>query len=139
AGFFVLTVLSSGADVTYSVILLPVVFVAVAGASYLNARRSDAQQALLDKQARLLGAALERARRQEQAVTEVLDAVDFGVIRIGPHGEISVTNDAHARLQHALGGESSGQDEPAYRADGETLLPPGEMPLDRALRGEPVE
>ena len=42
--------------------------------------------------------AVERARRQEDAVSEVLDAVDFGVVRIGADGSISVENDAHARL-----------------------------------------
>jgi signal transduction histidine kinase len=137
---FAITLIPSGAgQFTYSVFLFPLVLAALGGVSYLNARRSAAQQSLLDKQARLLAAALERARRQEQAVTEVLDAVDFGVIRIGPSGGISVTNDAHARLQHALGGEAASEGEPAFREDGVTPMPPGEMPLERALRGEAVE
>ena len=49
---------------------------------------------------------LERTRRQEQEVTEVLDAVDFGVIRIAADGKVSVTNEAHGRLQQALRAEN---------------------------------
>jgi len=137
-GMFAVTYIPGTGPFTYSALLLPLVLAALGGVSYLNARRAAAQQSLLDKQARLLAAALERARRQEQAVTEVLDAVDFGVIRIGPSGGISVTNDAHARLQHALGGEAA-DGGTAYREDGVTPMPPGEMPLERALRGEAVE
>ncbi len=129
-------VLTGGRSIGYSLLLLPLVIVAVAGASYLSARRSFAQRILLDKQARLLAAALERARRQEQSVTEVLDAVDFGVIRIAPGGSVSFTNDTHARLQHALAGEGAADVTPAYRADGVTALPEQELPLQRALRGE---
>ena len=40
-------------------------------------------------------------------MTEVLDAVDFGVIRIAPDGQVAVTNDAHGRLQQAIRSEST--------------------------------
>nr|WP_246301361.1 HAMP domain-containing sensor histidine kinase [Microbacterium immunditiarum] len=120
---------------------------AVAATNFLTARRTDAQRTLLAKQAQLLRRVLERTRRQEQELTEVLDAVDFGVIRIGPDGEVAVTNEAHGRLQLALGAvdrtdlsdpddPSDEHEVPAYLDDGETLLPPGELPLERALRGE---
>ena len=69
-------------QVTYATVLMPLVLVAVATTSHLAARRSDAQRTLLAKQAQLLRRVLERTRRQEQEVTEVLDAVDFGVIRV---------------------------------------------------------
>jgi signal transduction histidine kinase len=129
-------VLTEGFSFGYSSLLLPLVVIAVAGASFLTARRSSAQRVLLDKQARLLGTALERARRQEQSVTEVLDAVDFGVIRISPGGAISITNDTHAQLQHALVAGADVEVLPAFRADGVTVLPEDELPLQRALRGE---
>ena len=109
---------------------------AVAATSYLNARRSDAQRSLLAKQALLLSRVLERTRRQEQEVTEVLDAVDFGVIRIAADGKVSVTNEAHGRLQQALRAEDADADVPAFRDDGVTPLPADELPLERALRGE---
>ncbi|WP_314502522.1 ATP-binding protein [uncultured Microbacterium sp.] len=122
-------------SITYATVLMPLVLIAVATTSHLAARRSDAQRTLLAKQAQLLRQVLERTRRQEQEVTEVLDAVDFGVIRIAPDGTVAVANDADGRLHPAL--ERGSPDElPAYRDDGITPLPSDELPLHRALRGE---
>lgn len=127
-------------QVSYATVILPLVLIAVATTSHLAARRSEAQRNLLAKQAQLLSRVLERTRRQEQEVTEVLDAVDFGVIRIATDGTVAIRNDAHARLQQPLHAASDGQDAgtvvPAYRDDGLTRLPPAELPLARALRGE---
>ena len=130
-------------QVTYATVLMPLVLVAVATTSHLAARRSDAQRTLLAKQAQLLRRVLERTRRQEQEVTEVLDAVDFGVIRVTPDGQVAVTNVAHGRLQQAIRSDIDGDDErterediPAFRDDGSTPLPPDELPVERALRGE---
>ncbi len=131
----VLTALSEQ-QVTHATLLLPLVLIAVATTSYLSARRSDAQRSLLAKQALLLRRVLERTRRQEQEVTEVLDAVDFGVIRIAADGKVSVTNEAHGRLQQAIQTEEKDAEVPAFRDDGETPLPADELPLERALRGE---
>ena len=134
-------------QITYATVLMPLVLVAVATTSHLAARRSDAQRTLLAKQAQLLRRVLEHTRRQEQEVTEVLDAVDFGVIRITPDGQVAVTNDAHGRLQQAIRSDVDAAGEnaedgaereeiPAFRDDGLTLLPPDELPVERALRGE---
>ncbi|MCP2637079.1 PAS domain-containing sensor histidine kinase [Microbacterium sp. HD4P20] len=128
----VLTALSA-ADATYRTLLLPLVLFAVATTSHLITRRSDAQRMLLAKQSQLLRSVLAQTRRQEQVVTEMLDAVDFGVVRIDADGAITVANDAQARLQQALDTESV---EPAFRDDGTTRLPAGELPVERARRGE---
>ncbi|MCK3769095.1 HAMP domain-containing histidine kinase [Microbacterium aerolatum] len=116
------------------VILIPMMIIAVSTTSYLAARRATAQRSLLDAQARLLARAVERARRQEDMVTEVLDAVDFGVIRLGVGGEESVRNDAHARMQRML--SSAGGDRAAFAEDGLTELGIEQTPLARARRGE---
>ena len=121
-------------QITYATVLMPLVLVAVATTSHLAARRSDAQRSLLAKQAQLLRRVLERTRRQEQEVTEVLDAVDFGVIRITPDGQVAVTNDAHGRLQQAIRADADAAGEnaddgaereeiPAFRDDGLTRCP----------------
>ncbi|MDE0546791.1 ATP-binding protein [Microbacterium sp. C7(2022)] len=123
----------------HATILLPLAILAVAATSYLNTRRSQAQRSLLDKQAQLLRGVLEHSRRQEQEVTEVLDAVDFGVIRISAGGRVAVTNEAHARLQMATNGDGGASHVPAFRDDGVTPLPLAELPLERALRGEAFE
>ncbi len=123
----------------YETLLLPLVLLTVATTSFVTARRSAAQRAMLTAQARLLHRVLDRTRRQEQEVTEVLDAVDFGVIRIAADGSIAVTNDAHGRLQHAgtrANAEQDAEEPSAYRDDGLTPLPHDELPLERALRGE---
>ncbi|MFF2485490.1 sensor histidine kinase [Microbacterium sp. NPDC058062] len=131
----VLTALSA-TEVTYRTFLLPLVIVAVAATSHLNARRSDAQRMLLAKQSALLASVLARTRRQEQVVTEVLDAVDFGVVRMGTSGGVAVTNEAHGKLLQGFELDPDGIEVPAFRDDGTSPLPPDELPLERARRGE---
>ena len=131
----VLTALSA-TEVTYRTLLLPLVLFAVAATSHLNARRSDAQRMLLAKQSQLLQSILARTRRQEQVVTEVLDAVDFGIVRIGPAGRVADTNEAHGRLQQGFEPDDDRAEVPAFRDDGTSPLPPDELPLERARRGE---
>lgn len=69
------------------------------------------------------------------------------MIRITPDGQVAVTNDAHGRLQQAIrsdvdaAGPRASDDAvreeiPAFRDDGLTRLPPDELPVERALRGE---
>ncbi|MFB7890868.1 sensor histidine kinase [Microbacterium sp. NPDC056044] len=131
----VLTAISA-AEVTYRTFLLPLVIIAVAATSHLNARRSDAQRMLLAKQSQLLASVLARTRRQEQVVTEVLDAVDFGVVRMGTSGRVAVTNEAHGTLLQGVEPDHDGTEVPAFRDDGTSPLPPDEHPLERARRGE---
>ncbi len=123
---------------TYATLLLPVVLLAISAASFVSTRRFVAQRILLDKQAVLLTNALSRAQRQEELQTEILDAVDFGVIRIAPDGRITVVNEALGRFQRRIPGFGNLDQSLAdpYRADGTTPLPPEERPLLRALRGE---
>ncbi len=117
-----------------STVLLPVVIAGLATIAAYGARRANAQRVLLDKQSGLLQRSVDRARRQEDLVTEVLEAVDFGVIRLTPEGALVVNNEAHARLQR------SRADAPrAYAADGITPLADDDLPLARARRGEEFE
>lgn len=128
-----------GAPVSFQALLLPFLVIAVASTSYLTARRTGVQRRLLDNQTQLLGEALARARQQEETLTEVLDAVDFGIIRVGGDGRVSVTNDAHGRLQLAAEAEEgveTPRDALAFASDGITPLGIDDQPLARALRGE---
>jgi signal transduction histidine kinase len=135
AGVISVLTVQNATEVTYRTFLLPLVLIAVATTSHLNARRSDAQRTLLAKQSQLLRSILDRTRRQEQVVTEVLDAVDFGVMRIAPDGRVAVTNEAHGRLQQGIEPDD-GAEVTAFRDDGTTPLPAAELPLARARRGE---
>lgn len=125
----------------YTTFLLPVAVLAVATTTFISSRRQRAQAHLLDKQAALLSGALQRAQRQEELVIDVLDAVDFGVLRIAPDGTVSVVNEALGRFQNTIPGfgARSREIENAYRADGVTPLPRAERPLFRALEGEVFE
>ncbi|GAA4356103.1 sensor histidine kinase [Microbacterium rhizosphaerae] len=134
--FWATLVLQPSGALTYDNVLLPLIVLAVGVTSFLTARRTAAQRTLLSTQAQLLSRVLERTRRQEQEVTEVLDAVDFGVIRVGADGATAVTNDAYGRLQTLDVDDTQEGAAPVFRADGETPVPAGEMPLERALRGD---
>lgn len=135
----VYVVQTSSAAVTVASLLPPFAVIALATTSYLTARRSRMQRYLLDSQTRLLGQALARARQQEESVTEALDAVDFGIIRVDGQGRIAVTNDAHGRLQSVSDPgdpDAAAVILPAYGRDGITRLDADQQPLARALRGE---
>jgi signal transduction histidine kinase len=133
-GYWIAYAAAPSATFTTSTVLLPLLIIAVCTTSYLTARRNEAHRMLHDKQADLLAATLERSRRQEQSALEVLDAVDFGVMRLGADGRIAVTNDTHARLLNAtLTDDAESQ---IFRADGVTPLTKDQSPLTRARRGE---
>jgi signal transduction histidine kinase len=136
--YWTIVALSAEQAWAYTTFLLPIVIAAIAATSFVSTRRFVAQQILLDKQAAMLTGALERAQRHEQLVTEVLDAVDFGVIRIGHDGAITVVNEALGRLRRRIPGFASESDDEGevFRADGTTPVARSERPLPRALRGE---
>ena len=117
-----------------STLLFPVMIAGLATIAALASRRAFAQRQLLDKQSHYLQRSVDRARSQEDLVTEVLQAVDFGVIRLTPDGALVVTNEAHGRLQRASAGASR-----AYAADGITPIDDESLPLARARRGEQFE
>ncbi len=126
-------------DLSVTTLLPPFAIIALATTSYLAARRARIQRYLLEAQTRLLGQALAQARQQEETVTEALDAVDFGIIRVDAEGRIAVTNEAHGALQSVQDPDDP-EGEPvvlqAYARDGITLLARRRQPLARALRGE---
>lgn len=121
-----------------TMVLLPLAMAALALAAYLTSRRSTAQRILLSKQGEALKRTLDRVQRQEVLVTEVLDAVDFGVVRIDANGVTAVANGAHARLQ-AVAGADPAQPRALYGADGITPLDADAEPIVRARHGEAFE
>lgn len=135
--YWAVVVASGTTERTYAYVLLPMLMIAIGWASYAATKRSSAQRALLDRQTERLSAALVQAGRQEQLVTEVLDTVDFGVIRIDATGAVTFVNDALGGFRQRIPGFGRpGDDAVTYREDGTTPLAPEERPLIRALRGE---
>lgn len=137
AVYWVVVATSGATERTYAHVLLPMLMFAIGWASYSATRRSSAQRFLLDRQTDRLSAALAQANRQEQLVTEVLDTVDFGVIRIDASGAVTHVNDALGAFRLRIPGFGRvDEDLVSYREDGRTLLSAAERPLARALRGE---
>ncbi|RZU66312.1 signal transduction histidine kinase [Microterricola gilva] len=126
-----------------ALIFLPVVLIFIGASGYLTARRDRAQRVLLGKQAELLEGALAQARRQEELLAEVLNTVDFGVIRIDRSGQTTIVNEAQARLQFAMGVTDANAPVPAgvsvVAADRVTPISQRDSPLQRAMRGEEFE
>ncbi len=118
-----------------SFLLIPVTMAVVSAIAFLYARRAAAQRMLLSRQSTSLRRAADRAHRQETFLTEVLDAVDFGVVRLDPTGATTLANEAHARLLTS----SHGDDRGVYAADGITRLARDDEPVARAERGETFE
>ncbi len=130
--YWALILTSPNPALTTSVVLLPVTFAAAATITYFMATRARGQRGLLEQQSVALRQAVGRARRQEDLLTGVLEAVDFGVIRIDSDGTQTVANEAHARLA-AVTSETPGG---AYTADGYGRLAPEQLPLVRAEAGD---
>jgi signal transduction histidine kinase len=131
--FWLAQVIEGDIDDPADFFLGPVALTTASFVAFVAARRSAAQRALLDEQADYLDHAVERARRQEDAVSELLDAVDFGVLRIGADGSVSIENDAHARLS-TIADEGE-----LFDADGRTPIDITMSPAARARRGETFE
>ncbi|MCM3502059.1 HAMP domain-containing histidine kinase [Microbacterium sp. P26] len=120
-----------------STFILPFIIAALSSMAHLTARRARAQRALLEKQSAELRRAVARAQRQEDLVTEVLDAVDFGVTRITATGEFAVTNTAHGLLLNTT--DAFGHEIAVFAADGSTAIAASASPLARARAGEVFE
>ncbi|TFV96931.1 sensor histidine kinase [Leifsonia flava] len=123
-----------------SVVILPLVLAAVAASTVTAARRSAARRQLLRSQSRVLESAMIRARRQENLLADVLDAVEFGVARVGTDGEVAVMNESHGRIMAAAGGDILAPDAaggaPLFAANGLTPIDAHDAPLARLQRGE---
>ncbi|MCA0253660.1 MAG: ATP-binding protein [Actinobacteria bacterium] len=135
AAYVFTSLLDATQQPTLSLVLFPLFLAGMTAISYLMSRRADAQRDLLDRQSQALRRTAERARSQEELVTDVLDAVDFGVVRLGPTGEIEFSNEAYSRLWRVY--ERTGG--VIYAADGHTLVPESDRPITRVRRGERYE
>ncbi|WP_378147726.1 sensor histidine kinase [Cnuibacter sp. UC19_7] len=118
-------------------LVLPVTLTFVAAATFGTTSRMDAQRGLLRQQADLLEVALRRARRQEQTLDEVLNAVTFGVVAFDKDGKETISNTSARRLRAEFQiPEGAAPDLVAYGPDRTTRLEERELPTGRALRGE---
>src|SRR5699024_2166608 len=97
-------------------LLVPLTIAVLAAITYLMSGRVNAQHALLQRQSRSLQSAVERSRRQEGIVTDVLNAVDFEVVVYAIDGAPVIANEAHTRLEQVRNRAGAA----TYTADGLT-------------------
>ncbi|GAA2464446.1 sensor histidine kinase [Agromyces soli] len=120
-----------------SVVLLPIALSFIATSTVLSSRRAGAQRVLLRTQAKQLERALRRANKQEERLAEVLNAVDFGVVRLDRDGRGGVMNTAYARLYGLdVADPDAARDGVAFAADRATPLSRAELPFNRAAAGQ---
>ncbi|MCS5735626.1 sensor histidine kinase [Herbiconiux daphne] len=118
-------------------LVLPVTLAFIATTTLFTSRRTAAQRGLLRQQADLLEVALRRARRQEQTLDEVLNAVTFGVVAFDQTGRTTILNRAHRGYQAQFGLPETTVEHPVlYAADRTSTLPDEERPMRRAVAGE---
>lgn len=118
-------------------VLLPIALLFVATNAVLTSRRTSAQRVLLRTQAGQLERALRRTHRQEVLLGEVLNAVDFGVVRLDRDGRGAVMNAAYARLYLLdIAEPDAARRGIAFAEDRVTPLEPDELPFNRAARGD---
>jgi signal transduction histidine kinase len=132
---FVMTLVDERQALTSATAALALMLIVVATIGVILARQMAAQRVLFTRQTRTMARTLRRAQKQEELLAEVLDTIDFGVIRIAVDGSTTLANGAHARLQRAArAADTAGA--AVYAADGVTPLDRRDIPFARAARGE---
>ncbi|WP_440708361.1 sensor histidine kinase [Herbiconiux sp. YIM B11900] len=120
-----------------ALLVLPITLAFIATTTLATSSRTAAQRGLLRQQADLLEVALRRARRQEQTLDEVLNAVTFGVVAFSKDGVQTILNRAHRAYQTEFGLPETSVEHPVlYRPDRVTPYGDDERPFHRATRGE---
>ncbi|MDO9398073.1 MAG: ATP-binding protein [Herbiconiux sp.] len=120
-----------------ALLVLPITLTFIATTTLATSSRAAAQRGLLRQQADLLEVALRRARRQEQTLDEVLNAVTFGVVAFGRDGRLTILNRAHRGYQTEFGLPETSVEHPVlYLPDRTTPYADAERPFRRATQGE---
>lgn len=100
-------------------------------------RQTRALRRLLRREAGRLNRTLARRSAQERRTTEILNAVDVGVMRISRDGQARTVNEAYVKL---YGLDPLDTSLPARSIEYTALrgmpMPPSERPFSRAARGE---
>jgi two-component system, OmpR family, phosphate regulon sensor histidine kinase PhoR len=113
----------------------------VAAVTWWIRRRSDAQHALLQRQAAMLENAFDRTSKGEETLRQVLDAVGFAVLSFDGAGHFATSNRASRELVAGLGLPQTADMAafPVYHGDGYTPVTNAANPVRRALEGESIE
>jgi signal transduction histidine kinase len=122
---------------TSRVLLLPLVLVFVAAMTAGMASRAAAQQRMLARQGELLSEALEQAKSHRRVLDGILNAVDFGIVRLSADGTQSWLNQ-QGRALTGRAGDTAPSELRFYTGD-RVPLDVTEHPISRAAAGETFE
>lgn len=100
-------------------------------ATVFATRRAAAQNRRQAEQALLLAQALDTARSHDLLLSEILDAVAFGVVRLTATGEVALMNRTQERFERLRGDSDD-----LFADDGVTPVSAAEGPRGLAARGE---
>lgn len=121
-----------------TVVMLSLMFIGLT--SYLTARQNRAFKQLLRRQASRLQGTLQRVTGQERRVSQMLNGLDTGIVRLSSTGEVLAVNDTYVSL-YAIDRDQPKR--PGRAVEYSTLrgdaLAESERPLARAARGEQFE
>ena len=118
-------------------VLLPITLAFVATTGHMYSRRTRAQSALLRQHSAFIESALDKARRQEHLLVEVLDAVDFGVIAFDRARTVTFVNRAQRRSLADFGAPVGSVVHPVvFEADRTTPFAAEAHPFARAKAGQ---
>ena len=124
-------------------ILGPLVTVAAAITVTVLRRDMDRRQAALAHKDQLLEDALEESTERSQLLDVVLNAIDVGVLVVGPNGSAVHKNQRMKILDDRLRppGIAHTQEEDLlfFGSDRTTALTPEQRPVGRAMKGEPFQ
>ncbi len=116
------------------IVMLSLTFIGVT--AHLTMRQMHAFRKLLNRQARRLNATLTRRSEQERRVSEMLNRLDIGVVRVAHGGTVLAVNDAYIQL-YGLNPLDPSQPARSVEYDGLRGMPVplAERPFARAARG----
>lgn len=118
-------------------VVVPVLVAFVASAIFVGSARGRAQAKLLRQHSNMVQVALQKASRQEAALNEVLNAVEFGVLAFDRDGTITFVNRRQRKFLTDFGTPADAVIHPVvYQADGVTQYTDDDRPLTRALSGQ---
>lgn len=127
-------------DVT-SIVLLPLMMLAVALAIRFASENMRLQQRELQEKDKELRKALAATRDREQLLKTILDATDVGIVAVNSDGKHLLTNNRQ-RVFEQTANPTSRQPAPQeadqliFAQDKLTPLPPDKRPIRRAIEGE---
>lgn len=123
------------------VVLLPLMMLAVSLSIHFASANVRLQQRRVEQKDHKLRELLAESRNRERLLNTILDAVDVGIVAVGPDGNPLLTNNKQELFNQAATPSAAGtvpdeSQQLLFSQDRHTPLPPEKRPIRRAAHGE---